>query len=66
MLLVGGIGFVVERSRAICAIVLTHVARDGRRASRRGINYTFILSVDYNRKQSVVYLDGEAWLRIGI
>jgi hypothetical protein len=66
MLLVGGVGFVVERSGGIWAIALKQPAREERGVSRKGINYIFILSVDYNRKQSVVCFDWEKSLRAEI
>jgi hypothetical protein len=47
VLLAGGIGFVVEKSRVIRATAVKQLAREERRALRKRINYTFILSTDW-------------------
>ena len=55
MLLVGGIGFVVERSREIRATALKQLAREKRRASRKRINPIFILLGDSRLHKSWVF-----------
>jgi hypothetical protein len=53
--LVGGIGFVAERGTEIRATALKQLAREKRRASRKRINYIFILSADWISRISSVH-----------